>query len=278
MKKVYEASSPGCSRVLEHLMDISSRTTSAFSRLLVLVCFAVLGLSASADAQCPGGSCSILCPADISLCLATDNYGLSEITPAWVASFASSPNPQCSQYRVWKDAMGMEELTDPIWVDCDDVGDHVDLWVSVEKPLWVECRSSLVKVRIHIKDCEPPAVTCPPMGMFVCNDDIPRPGINWPHPSLGPWKFISYATFQSLGGSAYDACGVDFVVYRDFLESVDPVCKTNRTIRREFWVYDVNGNKKHCNQMLVVADNVAPTFTANPADLTIACDATNASM
>ena len=271
MKKVYEASSPGCSRVSRTVIDsFSSRTISAISRLLILGCFAVLGLSSVATAQCPGGACTITCPPDISLCLAPDNYGDSEITPAWISSHASSPDPACTQYRVWKDAMGMDELLDPVAVDCDDVGSYQDFWVSVEKPLWVECRSSLVRVRVHIKDCEPPEVVCPPMGMFVCNEDIPRPGYPW----YG-FRRISYTTFQALGGSATDACGIDtdYILYRDRLIANDPVCVTNRTYIREFWVYDVNGNHKGCEQELVVADNVPPTWRQSPQDLTIECSA-----
>ncbi|MCB0533320.1 MAG: HYR domain-containing protein [Saprospiraceae bacterium] len=277
MKKVYEASSPGCSRLSKVVIDLfSSRTNSAFSRLLILVCFAVFGVS-SVSAQgggCPGGACTITCPPDVSLCLAPDNFGSSEITTAWVANHASSPNPQCTLFRVWKDAMGMEELTQSIWVNCDDVGEHVDLWVSVEKPLWVECRSSLVKVRVHIKDCEPPAVVCPPMGMYVCNDDIPRQG----EPSQDHPGFyrLPLADFLQMGGTATDACGLyPWVFYRDILISQDPICKTNRTYEREFWVYDVNGNHKGCTQMLVVSDNVPPVFTSDPADLTINCSASN---
>ncbi|MBK6929764.1 MAG: HYR domain-containing protein [Saprospirales bacterium] len=255
---------------------------SAFSRFLTLVCFAVLGHTAAfAQGGCPGGSCTITCPADISLCLAPDNYGHSAITVDWVASHTSSPNPDCDVTRVWRDAMGMVELTDPIWVDCDDEGDHVDLWVSREKYLWPECRSSLVKVRIHIKDCEPPAVICPPMRMYVCNDDVPRPGVNLPFPLNLVWpgyKLINQATFQALGGSASDACGLDGVVYKDDIIATDPFCKTNRTIRRTFVVFDINGNHKTCQQDIVVADNVPPVFTHDPADLSIECDRTPAAM
>ncbi len=270
MKKVYEASSPGCSRVSRIVIDLfSSRTMSAFSRYLTLVCFAVLGVS-SVSAQgggCPGGACSITCPADISLCLAPDNYGHTGITPAWVASYTSSPNPACSLTRVWKDAMGMEEQLDTIWKDCSNVGDHVDLWVSREKPGWTECRSSLVKVRVWIKDCEPPSIACPPMGMYVCDEGIPRPGTNY-----SGYKFITPAQFAALGGSAADACGLWGILYKDQVVSTDPVCKTNRVIKRTFWAYDVNGNSKSCMQDIVVADNVPPTFTEDPADLVLSCD------
>ena len=269
MKKVYEASSPGCYRVSRGVIDLfSSRTISAFTRLLTLLCFAVLGHTAAyAQGGCPGGACTITCPADVSLCLAPDNYGHSAITPDWVASFTSSPNPDCSITRVWKDAMGMVPMTDPIWVDCDDVDDHVDLWVSREKPLWVECRSSLVKVRVHIKDCEPPAIACPPMGMYVCREDIPTPGTNY----FG-YRLITAAQFQNLGGTVSDACGIWGILYKDQVISTDPVCKTNRVIKRTFWAYDVNGNEKICMQEIVVSDNVAPTFTDNPADLVLDCD------
>ena len=258
MKKVYEASSPGCYRVSRGVIDLfSSRTISAFSRLLTLLCFAVLGHTAVfAQGGCPGGACTITCPADVTLRLAPDNYGHSAITPDWVASFTSSPNPDCSITRVWKDAMGMVPMTDPIWVDCDDVDDHVDLWVSREKPLWVECRSSLVKVRVHIKDCEPPAIACPPMGMYVCREDIPTPGTSY----FG-YRLITAAQFQNLGGTVSDACGIWGILYKDQVISTDPVCKTNRVIKRTFWAYDVNGNEKICMQDIVVSDNVAPTFT-----------------
>ncbi len=281
MKKVYEASLPGCSTVYSNAVALfSNRTMPILSRLVVLLCLSVLGSTAAYAQPCSGVSCTIgyapvpvvppappLPPGEIILCL--NALGNGEITASLMGPYTTTSNGVCcTVVKVWENAAATNPLVPAdadYEVDCSDIGRTIQVWVTREvnlPPPGGPGRSAALPFTILIADCTPPNITCPAPQTLTCLAD---------YTAALPPNPMTEAQFEALGGGAdaSDNCTIDRVEYSDAYSDI--VCTNKFKVTRTYIAYDQSGNSKSCTQMITVSDNVAPTFTTLPQDLTLDC-------
>ncbi|MCC6463396.1 MAG: HYR domain-containing protein, partial [Saprospiraceae bacterium] len=167
--------------------------------------------------------------------------------------------------KVWEDAAATNPLTAAdlnYEVDCGDVGSTFSVWVTREvnlPPPGGPGRSAALPFTILVADCTPPSITCPAPETLTCAAELlPAP----PTP-------MTLAQYQALGGVASDNCAVTEVSYTDNVSSF--LCLNKFVVTRTFTAVDPSGNTSSCTQVITVSDNVAPTFTVDPSNLTLDC-------
>ncbi|MBL7796418.1 MAG: HYR domain-containing protein, partial [Saprospiraceae bacterium] len=291
MKKVYEASTPGFSRVMSNVASLfSSRTMSALPAVATLLCLSFVGTNIAYAQPCAGVSCDISfanlptpmppvgMPAEITFCL--NSQGTGQITPQLMGGYTSSSNGTCCTIvRVWENAAATNPLTpaDADYdVDCTDIGRTINVWVTRETNVppiqGGPGRSAPLPFAIYIADCTPPSIVCPAPQTLLCLDDYTN--------SLPP-NPMTYDDFNNLGGGASvtdnaDDCGpTGFEVsYSDAFSNL--VCLNGFTVTRTYVAKDATGWTASCTQVITVSDNQPPFFTNLPQDLTLNCPRINA--
>jgi hypothetical protein len=280
MKKVYEASTPGFSRVMSNVASLfSSRTMSALPAVATLLCLSFVGTNIAYAQPCAGVSCDIsynIAPPPLPanpLIVCLNANGEAQITPGLMGGYTTSSNMGCCTIvRVWENAAATNPLTpaDPDYdLDCTDIGRTIQVWVTreVNLPPTGYGRSAPLPFTITVADCTNPTITCPAPETLTCATDYTN--------NLPP-NPMSYDDFNNLGGGANvadnaDACGpTGFEVsYSDVISNV--TCLNRFTVTRTYVATDPSGNTASCVQVITVSDNVAPDITTLPQDLTLNC-------
>ncbi|MFN0013466.1 MAG: HYR domain-containing protein, partial [Saprospiraceae bacterium] len=276
MKKVYEASTPGFSRVMSNVVSLfSSRTMSVLPRLATLLCLSVVGANVAYAQPCAGVNCDISFanvpppppgnPAPVTLCLNSD--GIGYINSTQMAYYTNSSSGCCTIVKVWENALATNPLTaaDPDFeVDCTDIGRFINVWVTREtnQPFPNTGRSAPLPFRILIADCTNPTITCPAPETLTCASD---------YVAALPPNPMTEAEYEALGGGADvdDNCNIDRVEYSDVFSNFS--CTNRFTVTRTYIVYDQVGLTASCTQVITVSDNVKPDITVAPSDLVLNC-------
>ncbi len=110
---------------------------------------------------------------------------------------------------------------------------------------------------VTVNDTELPTINCPAELTAVCTDTEQS-------------VYADFAAFQAAGGSASDNCGVNMASFT-FVGQISDGNTCPEMITRTYQIADVFGNTNTCTQVVMVDDNINPSFTV-PANITISCD------
>ncbi|MCG9910157.1 MAG: PKD domain-containing protein, partial [Flavobacteriales bacterium] len=102
------------------------------------------------------------------------------------------------------------------------------------------------------------SMTCPPGQSLQCSSGIPAP-------------YASFAAFTAAGGSASATNSTLLPATFELFSQVSNNQTCPEVITRTYRIQDNCGNFATCQQVITINDNVAPTFAAPPADITVAC-------
>jgi len=101
---------------------------------------------------------------------------------------------------------------------------------------------------VTVEDNEDPVITCPPNVTVQC---MP----------------------SSQNATATDNCSVESVELLSMVYLDPPMmCVTGRRLVRTFIATDGSGNTATCSHQITLVDNIAPTFTFVPANVTVQCN------
>jgi parallel beta-helix repeat protein len=108
---------------------------------------------------------------------------------------------------------------------------------------------------IEVDDNTAPSITCPSAITGIqCATDVPVP-------------YANATAFTNAGGVITDNCGTATLSHVGDVTS-NVTCANKFTITRTYQVTDACGNTATCEQVIIVNDNTAPTFT-RPIDITV---------
>ncbi len=186
----------------------------------------------------------VICPADITMagnpttCLAT-------VTVPPVITSES-----CGIQSVVNDYTGMDNAS----------GDYP---VGVTEILWTVtdlCGNvGTCMMEVQVLDSGPPVLTCPADLTATCDISEQPP-------------YATFMEFETDGGTYNDNCSLDPSSFALFSETSDAMT-CPETVTRVYIVTDESGNTGTCSQLIVIDDNINPTFDALPPPLAdIDCD------
>ena len=135
-----------------------------------------------------------------------------------------------------------------------------DPGLMIQRIYQVDDGATMVQCTVNntVLDEVAPTMSCPSLGPYQCADDVPDP-------------YANYAAFQSAGGTASDACGIDPSTFSFAGDVATGSCP--RTIMRTYTVQDTCGNTGMCEQIITVDDTQAPVPPVPPANTTVQCPA-----
>jgi large repetitive protein len=104
---------------------------------------------------------------------------------------------------------------------------------------------------VTVSDVEPPSITCPGGLTVSCAGEVPAPNLN-----------------QVV---ATDNCGTPTKSHVGDA-TTNMTCVNRKTVTRTYRATDGSGNSTTCSQVITVLDNIQPTFTFVPANVTVQCN------
>jgi len=113
-----------------------------------------------------------------------------------------------------------------------------------------------------INDIVAPEMTCPPTLTAICDvSEVPAPFANG---AAGAFAF------ELAGGILFDNCTVNRSTFK-LVSNTEDGLTCPKTWSRVYEIKDKSGNVDQCTQLVIVDDNIAPTFTFSPANTTVQC-------
>ncbi|MBK7094703.1 MAG: HYR domain-containing protein [Saprospiraceae bacterium] len=126
-----------------------------------------------------------------------------------------------------------------------------------------DCGNFITHVYTYtINDIVAPEMTCPPTLTAICDvSEVPAPFANG---AAGAFAF------EMAGGILFDNCTVNRSTFK-LVSNTEDGLTCPKTWSRVYEIKDKSGNVDQCTQLVIVDDNIAPTFTFSPANTTVQC-------
>jgi len=102
-----------------------------------------------------------------------------------------------------------------------------------------------------VQDVDKPAISCPGALTVTCSANVPA---------------VSLAAV-----SASDNCGTPVKSHLGDV-TTNMTCTNRKTVTRTYKATDASGNTQTCSQIITVFDNVKPSFTSVPTNITVQCN------